>query len=100
MSGVVEEVDEGYLETGTNLVSVVSTLSPLSYHRCCLTGLICNVSNRHSNCRLPLGCCLTQGKSTFKMCFLLFCSNWLFCSHKLGPRAVELSCFITENTAL
>lgn len=28
VSGVGEEVDEGYLETGTNLVSVVSSLSP------------------------------------------------------------------------
>lgn len=27
MSGIREEVDEGYLETNTNLVSVVSTLS-------------------------------------------------------------------------
>lgn len=29
--GVGEEVDEGYLETGTNLVSVVSTLFSFFY---------------------------------------------------------------------
>lgn len=33
VSGIGEEVDKGYLETGTNLVSVVSTLFlfPFSY---------------------------------------------------------------------
>lgn len=30
VSGIGEEVDKGYLETGANLVSVVSTLSFLS----------------------------------------------------------------------
>lgn len=48
MSGVEEEVDRGYLEPGTNLVSVVSTLSPfsVSYHHSCNTGLIYHVCHR------------------------------------------------------
>lgn len=41
VSGIGEEVDEGYLETNTNLVSVVSTLSPFScsFHCSCHAGI-------------------------------------------------------------
>lgn len=98
-SGVVEEVDEGYLETGTNLVSVVSTLSFLLHHRCCLSALICNASNRPLNCRPLLGCCITRGKSTFKMCFLLLCSNCIK-SHKLDSGQFKCLASSFGNTAL
>lgn len=56
VSGVGEEVDEGYLETDANLVSVVSTLSPFSFscHHFCHTGLIHHVPN-------TVDCCLDVG---------------------------------------
>lgn len=45
--GVEEEVDGGYLETNTNLVSEVSTLSPFSFscHHSCHSGPTCHVPN-------------------------------------------------------
>ena len=49
VTGVGEEVDRGYLEPGTNLVSVVSTLSlffSVSYHHSRNTGLIYHVHHR------------------------------------------------------
>lgn len=47
VSGVGEEVDEGYLETNANLVSAVSTLSPFcfSYRHSHRAGPIYHVPN-------------------------------------------------------